>query len=378
MPDTTPLFPEISFASCDPDQIESELIAGYELASGRKLYPGDPIRLFLTTIAAAVVQERFILDDSARNNLRAYARGEYLDALGDLVGVTRLAPVASICTLQFNLAAAPGPGNTLVIPAGTRVAKAGTQYYFATDVDLVIGGASTSGTVSATCETEGAAANGFAVGEINAMVDVVAGVTGATNTTATSGGSDEEGDEGFRTRIRLAPTAFSVAGPRDAYEYWARTASAQIVDVSVVTPSPGNVDVYVLLTGGALPEPGMLDLVTETLSADNVRPLTDNVTAKAPTTVNFTVNITYYIRRDDTARAAEIQAAVSAAVADYTAWQISEIGRDVNPSELIERVMAAGAKRVAVTSPTYAAISDVQVAVLSGAASVTYGGIEDG
>lgn len=371
-----PDLPEISFASYDPDEIERELIGAYEVAAERTLATADPIRLFLKTIAAAIVQERFLLDDSAKNCMLNYARGDYLDALGDLVGVTRLAPVASACTLQFTLTAAPGTGNTVTIPAGTRVAKAGTQYYWATDMDLAISDSASTGAVAATCETAGAITNGYAVGELTTMVDLVAEVASVTNTTATANGSDEESDDNLRIRIRLAPTAFSCAGPRDAYEFWARTASAQIADVSVVSPNPGEVDVYVLLAGGELPEAAMLTAVEAVLSADSVRPLTDTVDALAPSTVAFNVNVTYYIHTDDSPQATELRAAIEDAVDDYINWQVSAIGRDVNPSELIQSMMNAGAKRVTVTSPTYAAVSTTEVASL-GTQTITYGGLED-
>ena len=367
----------MSFASYDPDAILRELIAGYEAAADRTLAQGDPIRLFLNAIAAAIIQERFLLDDSARNSLLMYARGDYLDALGDLVGVTRLAAVASRCTVLFTLSAAPGTGNSVTIPAGTRIAKAGAQVYFETSAELVISDLATTGSVSAACLTVGASGNGYAVGEISTMVDLVAGVVSAANTTESAGGSDIEGDEGLRARIRLAPTAFSCAGPRDAYEFWARTASALIADVSVVSPDPGKVDVYVLLADGELPDSTMLDAVEAVLNVKTVRPLTDFVTAKAPVATNFTIDVDYYVLSDSAAQATEIRAAVEAAVEAYLSWQISAIGRDVNPSKLVQMMVDAGAKRVAVTAPVYAAVDETHVAALSGEATVTYGGLED-
>lgn len=371
-----PDLPEVSFASYDPTAIEADLIARYEDASGRVLGQADPIRLFLQTIAAEIIQERFLLDDSAKQCLLRYARSTYLDSLGDLVGVTRLTAVASSCTLQFTLSVAPGAGNSLTIPAGTRVSKSGTQLYWATDADLVIEDLDVTGTVAATCQTAGLQSNGFAIGEITTLVDVVAGVASVTNTTAASGGSDAETDDNLRERIRLAPAAFSTAGSKDAYAFWARSTSPLISGVEVVSPSAGAVDVYVMLSTG-LPDAPMLAAVEAVLSADTVRPFTDSVTAKAPTPVDFTVDITYYIRTDDLASEAEIDAAVANAVEDYIAWQTAAIGRDVNPSELISRVMAAGAKRVTVTTPVYAAVAQTEVATLDGEASVTDGGSED-
>ena len=39
--------------------------------------------------------------------------------------------------------------------------------------------------------------------------------------------------------------------------------------------------------------------------------------------------------------------------------------------------MEAGAKRVTVTAPTYTAVMATKVSALQGAATVTYGGLED-
>lgn len=78
------------------------------------------------------------------------------------------------------------------------------------------------------------------------------------------------------------------------YEYFAKSASALIADVKATSPEPGEVDVRVLLAGGELPEEEILKEVSEILNADTVRPLTDHVTVKAPETVAYNIDVTYY------------------------------------------------------------------------------------
>ena len=107
-----------------------------------------------------------------------------------------------------------------------------------------------------------------------------------------------------------------------------------------------------------------------------MRPLTDNISVLAPEKVDYTISLTYYIASDNKTQATAIQNAVNAAVDNYVLWQKSKLGRDINPSELIVRVMAAGAKRVAVTSPVFKVTTDTQVAICS-TKTVTLGGIED-
>ncbi|MFQ9474034.1 MAG: hypothetical protein ACLR0P_13420 [Oscillospiraceae bacterium] len=96
----------------------------------------------------------------------------------------------------------------------------------------------------------------------------------------------------------------------------------------------------------------------------------------APEEVNTPSTRTYYINRSDSAKAVTIQAAVAQAVADYQTWQRA-IGRDINPSKLVALVMAAGAKRVTVTAPTYTAVAATKVSALQGEAVISYGGLED-
>ncbi|MEN6371905.1 MAG: baseplate J/gp47 family protein [Armatimonadota bacterium] len=367
--------PEISYANTDPETVKSQVLTTVENDLERKLATADPLRLFALAFASESVVLRNLIDEAGRQNLLYYATGDNLDALGDLIGVTRLSPKGAATTLRFT-AATPAT-SAITIPAGTR-ATPGGQIYFATDYAATIAVGQQYVDVPATCVTNGTAGNGCIIGEIDQIVDPVAYVPTVSNTTASAGGYDAESDDALRERIRLGVTQFSVAGSRDAYEYWARSASAQISDVYVVSPSAGAVDVYILLVGGELPGDELKQAVTSILTADTVRPLTDQVTVKAPALVDYTLEVSYYIRNSDAARASEIQTAVEAAINGWVLWQRSAIGRDLNPSELIARIIQAGAKRAAVTSPAYTAISATSIAHLSGTATVTYGGMEDG
>ena len=95
-----------------------------------------------------------------------------------------------------------------------------------------------------------------------------------------------------------------------------------------------------------------------------------------PEAVEFSIDLTYYINRSDQAKAVTIQENVKKAVAEYTTWQTSEIGRDINPDELVQRIKAAGAKRVELTAPTFAVVGETQVAKCT-ASAADNGGLED-
>jgi len=275
-------------------------------------------------------------------------------------------------TVRFTLSVPRSEAVT--IPAGTRVSPGGGVYFATTDMAEIAPG-ELFVEVRAECMEPGTAGNGFLPGQINLLVDPIPFVASAENTTESAGGAEEESDDAYRERIYTAPERFSVAGPRGAYEYWARTANPGIVDVHVHSPAPGEVEVRVLMAEGELPTDDVLQQVSAVLSDDRVRPLTDHVTVLAPGVRPYDVSLTYWIDTENAASATAIQDAVDQAVADYVLWQKSKIGRDLNPSELIRRVMQAGARRVAVTSPTYTVVPDTDVAVAS-AVNVVYGGLE--
>lgn len=366
--------PEISYGNINPENIAATVLGTVENNLGRKLALADPLRLLALALSSESIMLRNLIDEAGRQNLLAYATGDNLDALGDLIGVVRMSAAGAKSTVRFS--AAVPVAAAVNIPAGTRVTP-GNQIYFATDYPAQIHLGQIAVDVPITCTQVGVAGNGFIIGEINALVDPVPFVQSVSNIVESVGGYDTETDDAFRARIRLGVTQFSVAGSRDAYEYWARSASAQISDVYVDSPSPGLVDVYVLLQGGVLPDQSVLDAVEEILNADTVRPITDLVTVKAPSTLPYALDVTYYIRRADAARAAEIQTAVSAAVSAWVLWQRSAIGRDLNPSELVARIVNAGAKRAVVTSPEYTQIISSSIAELDGDAVIVYGGVED-
>ena len=59
---------DVNFADYDPDAIESEIISLYESISGRTLSRSDPVKLFLNCIIFALIQQRNLIDKSARGN----------------------------------------------------------------------------------------------------------------------------------------------------------------------------------------------------------------------------------------------------------------------------------------------------------------------
>lgn len=364
--------PDLNFCETDTATVEASVILAYESITGKKLYPGDPVRLFLESLAMVVVMQRVIIDTSAKQNLLAFATGEKLDHLGALTGTSRLVPAPASAVFRF---CRQSPGSApVLIPAGTRVTPDQTLLFTTLDTCEIPAG-KTSAETTAECVTPGEIGNGFLPGQVAELSDPLAGVDRVENITETSGGSDHEDDDHFRERIHLSPERFTTAGTRGGYEYWAKTAHPDIADVAVHSPEPGMVDVYALLKDGQIPDQFILDLVRSVLNDDAVIPLTDTCRVLPPTPVECEVDITWYLAAKDSAMAATVQAGVATAVNEFSSWQGSALGRDINPTELIHRVRQAGAVRVEVAAPAHRTLETWQTADIRDI-RISFGGLE--
>lgn len=373
--------PDISFIdNKDIDQVRQEMVADYESfiseATGQTvtLERSSVHRMELYAAAAQIYQAMQYIDRQGKQSILKYSYSDFLDNLAIFKGVTRNPATPATTTLRFTLSAERDTATG--IPQGTRVSTAGA-IYFATDVYAEIPAGSTTVDVPATCTVAGTDGNGFAAGELATIVDPIPYVASVTNTTATEGGAEIESDDDLAERVFLAPGAYSTAGPEDGYLYHAKAYSAAIGDVVATSnQAAGTVDIVFIMADGSTPGEEMIEGLEGYLQGKTIRPMTDLVRVAAPQEVTYTINLTYYINRSDSAKAVTIQAAVAKAVADYQTWQRA-IGRDINPSQLVRMVMDAGAKRVTVTAPTYTAVDATKVSALQGDAAISYGGLED-
>lgn len=372
--------PDVSFTDNDTlKAMQTRLIANYEARckelTGKEisLAPADPMRILLYAVALDLYQIEQYVERAGKQDLLKYSYGDFLDHLAACRGVTRKQAAAATVILRFTLSVAKS--YAVGIPAGTRVTNGDGVYFQTLEYgEVPIGDLTVD--IEAECTEVGIAGNDLTAGQLNILVDPVAYVASVANTDTSSGGTDLETDESLAERVFLAPSSYSVAGPDDAYIYWTKTYNTDIGSVKPTSPNPCEVVVYILMKDGTIPESGVVSGLQEYLSDGNIRPLTDHVTVKTPTVRNFAVNLTYYINRSDSAQAAMIQKEVEAAVSDYLTWQTTDIGKDINPSELIKRVVAAGAKRVEITAPVFTTVAETEVAQCSDQ-TIIYGGLED-
>jgi phage-related baseplate assembly protein len=333
----------------NPLLILADMISSFELAANRTLYPAQLEMLLINLYAYRETLIRNVIQNAALQNLLAFASYPVLDYLGELVATSRLQSQAAGTTLQFVLV------NTLTtsytIASNTQVGSYDGSQIFLTATPLTIPVGIVSGTVAATAQTSGTAANGYLPGQINVLLGGNALIASVTNTTTTGGGSAPEEDDHYRTRIQAAPNQYSVAGPSGAYRYFALSADPSIIDVSVVTVTPGTVNIYVL-TGPITAQPtaapnnsgiasnAILEEVNSICSSATVRPLTDTVVVSAVTEVDYTVvaNITLYANAQQNTVELGVQEAALALMTDIT----SQIQQDLVPSQWIAAMSVFG------------------------------------
>ena len=372
-------FPDISFI--DDTTIEdvlTQMINDYQTKYKEvtkkevSLAQADPHRLIMYSCAVQIYQAMQYADYAGKVSFLKYARGDYLDNLAAIRGVARLQATAASTVLKFTLSE---PISSVVgIPAGTRATN-GNDVFFATDEYAEIKAGETAVSVAATCTEKGSLGNNFAEGEFNVLVNALPYVVSVVNTSQTFGGSDLENDDSLKERVFEMPSSYSTAGPTGAYSYFVKQVDQSISDVVIRSDTPGVVKV-IFVTESGMPDSALIQKVQDELEDRDVRPLTDKVEVLAPETQTYNIDLTYYISSSEKASVAAIQENIAAAVTVYNNWQTEKIGRDINPSYLIQKMMEAGAKRAVVLSPTFTVLDNGTIAT-TGTVSVKYGGLED-
>lgn len=164
-----------------------------------------------------------------------------------------------------------------------------------------------------------------------------------------------EDDERLRRRVQLAPDGFSVAGPASAYIFHALTADPSIADASTTSPAPREVLVSLLgADGSGIASPAQIAAVTDVLTHDEVRPLTDLVTVQSATIVPFDIDavLTLASGPDPSIIFAAAQAALTAYLASRR-----KIGRLISASGIAGALQVEGVETVQLISP----VADIAV-----------------
>lgn len=195
-------------------------------------------------------------------------------------------------------------------------------------------------------------------------------ITPADSTTIPPTAAVMEQDGPYKARIQLSFEGYTTAGSEGSYEFAATSASGLVKDAQAVSPAPGQVTVYVLSSiGNGEADDSLVNTVKAALSAETVRPMTDQVLVQSAAIVPYTIvaNLELYDGPDSAA----VQEAAEDAVQAY-ALSIKKIGYDVALSGLYKALHQAGVKQVDLTTPAdNIVIADGQAGYCDPAAGIT-------
>lgn len=367
------LFDDYNIIDSDAEDMKQGMMKKFEELSGRELTEASPETLIFSTVAYLIALREENYNDDIKQNYVRFARDKRLDLLGEHYGKRgdRIGEIKAKATFRFYIISPKL--KEIVVPKGSLI-KYG-ELYFETNEEykIKIGDKFVDGV--ATCKTAGSVGNNIPVGAINTMVDLYPYFEKVENITISNGGTDIEEDEHYRERLRLVPDSFSVAGSRGAYIFWTKTVSPDIIDVSVASPNPCEVDIYVLTKNGE-PTKELKTSINDVLNDEYIRPLTDRVSIKEPLKINYNVDFDYYIDKENEFSVNNIRNNIKAVVDDYAKWQKSRLGLDINPDELVKRLKDFGVKRLVIREPIFKKIDSTQFASVNDI-SINYLGVEE-
>lgn len=387
---------DLKFVDTNAREINLKIINEFEEILGEPLYPGDERRIFLQQLTPLIVGLKHEINDSAKQNLLRYSRGEKLDYIGeDLFFTKRLTSQKANCLCKCKLSKVQDID--IIIPANTRVSPDGNIYfYIRNDVIINAGELEAIGILDA--QYNGPQYNGFIPGQIKLMVDLVPFVESIVNIEISSGGSDTESDDKYRERCRISQETASTAGPDDAYISFAKEAHPSVSDAKVISPSPGTVRIIILLENAITPSSEILNQVLESCSRRDRRPLTDKVEVGACNEVEYDIELTYYLDKNFSSEESVYRKKIegdnldleNGAIREYINWQQSMLGNPINPDELRYRIQDAATysilsndiskkftavRKIDLVSPTHTDIQDIDVGKARNII-INYGGLD--
>lgn len=364
--------PEPQFIERDGATILAEVIAAYEAETQAPLPPAHPFRLLLNIVAYRETLVRIAVQEAAKQNLPRYARYPMIDLLAELVGGSRLAAKPATTTMQFALAIVQVAD--VVVPAGYQVRTNDGRVIFAADADVTIPAGQLVSTGPATANQNGAIGNGYAPGQVSAIVTPLSPVpVTATNVTETDGGSASESTEALQRRFPTINDVAAVAGPGRLYKALALAAHPDVIDAAISTPEAGTVRVALLSRTG-VPGTELLEAVEAALSPDDVRPMNDAVVVAACTEEDFSLSVELTELAPGLSEYDGITAA-QRAIGEYLVERQNKLGLDLDELAARIKVTAEGLPNgvlgVSVVSPAegeigpdvWAHCSSIQVAV---------------
>ena len=170
------------------------------------------------------------------------------------------------------------------------------------------------------------------------------------NTTSPPTPAVMESDDDFRARGQTAFEGLSVAGPRAAYEFHARSADGRVADASAISPTPAAVLLSVLShEGNGTASADLLKVVDLAVSKETTRPVGDRVTVQSAIIEPVTISAVLYLEQGPESE--PILAAANQALINYQAGR-RRLGGSVYRSAIDAALHVEGVRHVVVISPT--------------------------
>ena len=167
----------------------------------------------------------------------------------------------------------------------------------------------------------------------------------------------------------------STAGPIGSYVFHALAASPLVKDVDVSSPAPGKVSITILSTDGrGIPTSEVLELVAEQLTAEHVRPLTDEVVVKAGAIIEYNVKAKLFLYEGPDSEVVRRQS--QDAIDDYV-YRHHLLGNDITLSGIYSALHQPGVQRVELTEPINTIVVENESAAWCKSVSLVVGGTDE-
>ena len=297
------------------------------------LLESDNYSALLETLAYRELLLRARINSAVKSMLLPFAQGSDLDNIVAIYGIERLKGEKPTAGIELSLST-PRDADT-IIPAGTVLTSDNGDVAYVKETAIVKKGELKTTAVSVLdifikssplkCEY---------------IQTPLPFVLKAKQLSEFEGGAERESDDRLRERAVLSLERFSTAGSAKAYTYQTLSANAKVLECSVLNGGAGVVQIYLKTTD--MSEETRAD-VESFLSAEKVRPLTDNLSVLNATKIDVKVVAT--LELTDMLFQNEVAKVISALPTSLS------LGEDLNLSYIYKNLHTNGVYRVSLKEP---------------------------